>query len=345
VTFNSAHSKLVLLLVLSATFGCAAGGGRVTRIADGVEYEGRSVSAEAYAEYSRGALLEASGDDANALSAYQAARAEDPDSPEILARIGGVSCRLARVRGDAHAVLSDESFDRAVEVDPSSARAWIELARCAARRGDAKKAEAAALNAARFDATAPETALLVIELAAFAGDTARARIWLDELVVRFPKFRRGWQALREFGLEHGDVARRLRAERALRELDGARAVPPNLENALSRDELERARSEAKRLGLRPSELALYAVHRGAITLARAQAELVLAADPDNADAWIARLAASDLSSDPRARFETLERSPENPSSVSKLGGQLLAELLERLIGPEARAAWEAAFER
>jgi hypothetical protein len=73
--------------------------------------------------------------------------------------------------------------------------------------------------------------------------------------------------------------------------------------------------------------------------------LVLGADPDDADAWLSSLMAADLRGD-RSEFARLLREcPASPSALSPHAAHLHAELLERLIGPEARAAWLAAQPR
>jgi hypothetical protein len=72
---------------------------------------------------------------------------------------------------------------------------------------------------------------------------------------------------------------------------------------------------------------------------------VLGADPDDSDAWVARLVATDLGGDASARLDTLMQTPESPTRLSPLSVRLVADVLERVVGPEARQAWEAAQSR
>jgi len=75
--------------------GCAPGG-QVTRIADGNREDGRYIDASAYSAYTRAALLDAAGDVQGALVAYEAAREADPDSADVMTRIGALHCRADR---------------------------------------------------------------------------------------------------------------------------------------------------------------------------------------------------------------------------------------------------------
>ena len=72
---------------------------------------------------------------------------------------------------------------------------------------------------------------------------------------------------------------------------------------------------------------------------------MLGADPDDGDAWVARVVAADLRRD-RADFESALRDvPASASALSPVASRLYAELLERVVGAEARAAWLAAQPR
>jgi tetratricopeptide (TPR) repeat protein len=340
-------SRWVLLLLTASSSGCGFGAGSVTRIADGREFEARAISAEAYAAYARGALLEAAGDDRGALEAYQAALSEDGDSPEILARMGATQCRLAKSPSDATGKSATHSLRRATEVDPYSSSAWAEAARCKAHRGEAREALSAALRAAHTDPVSVTSAILVAELAEAAGDSNTARVWLDELVARAPTSREAFAVLARFGARHHDLGRELRARAGL----SALGVSPQkdaalqLDRAVERGELPLARAAAIRSRLSPSELSLLLVERGQSAAAGEQARLVLGANPDDSDAWVARVVAADLRRD-RADFENaLRDAPASASGLSPVASRLYAELLERVVGAEARAAWLAAQPR
>jgi hypothetical protein len=92
----------------------------------------------------------------------------------------------------------------------------------------------------------------------------------------------------------------------------------------------------------PGRLAVRAALAGALVIARTQAELVLAADPDDSDAWTAALLSASLEPDPARLAETLARAPEAPTPPSPEGVAALNELLGRIAGPDAAAALRAA---
>jgi tetratricopeptide (TPR) repeat protein len=314
----------------------------VTRVADGLQYDARAVSGDAYAAYARASVLEAAGDDEHALAAYGRAEREDPHSPEIAARVGAVACRLARARDDDLGKRADSSFARALELDPHSATAWIELARCANRRGDSARALEAALRGVDADAGSVRAALLVAELVEQASDFDRARAWLDALVVREPDSRDAWLALAAFAERRADLGRRIRAEQGLSRLGLKAGNRRSLAHALTHGRLEDARSVALELRIGAGELAVRAVQAGRLDAASTQAELVLGANPDDADAWIAAVAAADLQRNLDGLRSALGTAPEQASAPSPAALELLGELLDRMVGPEAKAAWQSA---
>ena len=336
--------KLALAVARVSVFslvGCGASP-TVTRVADGLQYDGRAVSGDAYAAYARASVLEAAGDDQRALVAYDRAEREDPRSPEIAARVGAVACRLARAPDDEHGRRADSSFSRALELDPHSASAWIELAKCASRRGDTARALEAALRGVDADAGSVRAALIVAELVERAGDRARARAWLDALVVREPNSRDAWLALAGFAERTGDLGRRIRAKQGLTELGLKAGARRSLAHVLSHGRLEDARSVALELRVGPGELAVRAVQAGRLDAAHVQAELVLGANPDDADAWVAAVAAANLERKLDGFQKMLGAAPEQPSAPSPAALEVLAEVLNRVVGPEAKAAWQAA---
>lgn len=319
---------------------CAFGPGRVTRVADGVAYEGRYVPAEAYSAYARGAVAEARGDHRGALQAYEEALSEDRDAAEIFVRLGAVLCAVAGSPMDRHAREARSRLALAVRLQPELSSAWFETARCQARLREPSAALTAALEAARLDPSSARCTLLVVELAERTGDLERARLWLDAWVVRTPPSREAWLAMRDFAVRQRDGARRHRAEQAL-----SKAAPTTgeaaLERALHASDLVTARSAATQLRIPASELALRAVALGALEAASQQAELVMSADPDDADAWVAALAVADLRRDRVAFTTTLQRAPLTPSPLGSLALELLDELIRRKAGHEAAAERDA----
>lgn len=275
--------------------GCAEGSGSITRMADGVRYEGRFVNPEAYAAYLLGVEHEARGEYKDALSAYLEAHAEDPDSPEIWARIGAVQCVGATPdRGQSAARTA---FQRGLRNDPDYYGNYLERARCAER--------AHALKAALEDATAAvarrpddESAnLLVARLLQGLGRADDARAWLQ-----------GFQTYR---------APSAALERALEATRRARvSVSPSKPN-----------------GENGAHSAAFAELRGGRAEgARKQAQRELDADPTNSDAWIAALVACDALQDSQCFEDALARlrSPSLAPSQEALG--YLRDLVDRRTG-------------
>ncbi len=323
--------------------GCSFTRGTVTRIESGIEREGHAISAEAYATYARGVELEARGDRNGAILAFESAAREDPESAEILARLGALYCARSESAGDHAQDLAEQRFKGALELDAYSSHTWAAIARCSAHRARAHEALQAARQAANYDPTSVELSLLVVEYAEALGDLPTARRWLDGILASAPGSREALQALKAFGVRHAEPARQLRAQRELDAL-GAGDAKLALERALDQDDLERARSARERLRMAPSELAIQALGRGALSVAHAEAALAWAADPSDADAWVVALVVADLTRN-RAEFEALLLSPPTPAAVPKPATlAVFRDLLGRTLGAEARAAWVGASE-
>jgi tetratricopeptide (TPR) repeat protein len=297
--------KLALLACFSwlTCVGCAEGSGGITRMADGVRYEGRFVNPEAYAAYLLGVEREARGEYKNALSSYLEAHAEDPDSPEIWARIGAVQCAASTPeRGPKAAQVA---FERGLRNDPDYFGNYLERARCAER--------ARAFNVALSDATAAvarrpddESAnLMVARLLQALGRSAEARAWLE--------------GLQTYRTPSAAAARALEATRGPAGL--AAAAAPNSASAPSAPTSNAARSAA-----------FVELQSGRAERARKQAQLELDADPTNSDAWIAALVACDALRDTQC-FESALTSLRTPSlAPSQQALDYLRELLDRRTG-------------
>jgi tetratricopeptide (TPR) repeat protein len=295
------RSLLTKALTLAPLFscwvcaGCAVGSGSVTRMADGVRYEGRFINAEAYAAYLQGVEQEARGKLEEALGAYLEAHAEDPDSPEIWARIGAVRCFASEP--EAGPAAARAAFERGLKIDPSYHNNYFERARCAERARDFASAlrDASAAVACRPE---DEPANLLVARALHAlGQHAEARAWLE--------------AYRSYHPATGATERALESARGLPANQAAThgtASSPARSGAF--DELRSGRTER----------------------ARKQAQIELEADPSNADAWIATLVACDALHD-EACFDAAINRLQTPSlspSVTALG--YLRELLSRRAG-------------
>lgn len=267
-------------------------------MADGVRYEGRFINPEAYAAYLLGVEREARGNLSEALRAYLEAHTEDPDSPEIWARIGAVRCFSSEPKAGPAAARG--AFERGLRVDPSYAGNYLERARCAERARDFPGAlrDARAAVARRPE---DETAnLLVARMLQAVGQPAEARAWLE--------------AYRSF------YAATSATERALESARGPGA---------------RSAAATRERGTAPSSAhsdAFVELRSGRTELARRQAQLELDADPTNTDAWIATLVACDALRDDPCFESTLGRlqTPSLPPSGTALG--YLRELLARRTG-------------
>ena len=280
---------------LAALLACAEGSSGVTRMADGVRYQGRFVNPEAYAAYLLGVEREARGDYKGALSAYQEAHAEDPDSPEVWARIGAIRCALSPA--EAGPAAGRSAFERGLEIDPEYFGNYFERARCAERAHDLDAALSDA-NAAVQSRPQDEPAnLLVARLLQAQGHSAEARAWLE-------------------GFQSYQAA----SPGLMRALDVARHA---------------ATSNARRPSNAKLETPFDALRVGSVERARQQAQTELDADPSNSDAWIAALVACDELRDDACFEQVLGslRSPSLTPSATALA--YLRELLLRRTGASA----------
>ncbi len=286
--------RFLTLLSLCSLVACAESSGSVTRMADGVRYEGRFVNPEAYAAYLLGVEREARGEYKNALSAYLEAHAEDPDSPEIWARIGALRCVSSPAPGGPAAAYP--SFEHGIESDPEYFGNYLERARCAERGRDLAGALSDASAAVARRPQDEPANLLVARLLLALGRGAEARAWLEA----FQTYQAASPSL-------------------TRALDSAR-------NA--------TRGAAVRSPSAPNASAFEALRAGSAERARQQAQTELDADPSNSDAWIAALVACDALRDEVCFERALVslKSPSLAPSATALG--YLRELLARRVGAQ-----------
>jgi tetratricopeptide (TPR) repeat protein len=287
-----------LALGLALCVGCGVGSSGVTRIADGVRYQGRFVNAEAYAAYLLGVEREAQSEFNEALAAYLEAHAEDPDSPEIWARIGAVRCFASAPEKGPGAARA--AFERGLRTDPTYYGNYFERARCAERARDYPSALRDATAAVTHRPEDEPANLLVARILQALGKNAEARAWLE--------------AFRSFH------AATIAADRAL---DSARR--PGSIRAPEAPKSDAAMSTAR-------SGAFAELGSGRNERARQRAQLELDADPSNSDAWIATLVACDALHD-EVCFEAAIGQLQTPSlapSSTALG--YLRELLARRAG-------------
>lgn len=285
-------------LVICWSVACAGGSNGVTRMADGVRYEGRFIAPEAYAAYLLGVEYEARGNFKEALRAYSEAQTEDPDSSEIWARIGAVRCLSSPPSAGPAAARA--AFERGLQQDPAYYANYLERARCAERAADLASALRDATAAVARRPQHEPANLLVARLLSASGQRAEARAWLE--------------AYRSYYSASSESANALETARALGSRSTAAALGTVPESSV------------------PRSGAFAELRSGQTERARQQARSELEADPTNADAWIATLVACDALHDDACFESTLGRlqAPSLSPSGTALG--YLRELLARRAG-------------
>jgi Tfp pilus assembly protein PilF len=342
-------------VAFAAVFAIALGGcgeSGVVRVVDERPQEGRFISEAAYALFARGAEAEMAGDLGAARRMFELAAGEDPHSPEIWTRLGALLCREEPTKAAA-------AFARAQATDASFGPLYRERARCLVAGGEAPAAIADAERALALDPDDLDTALVRAEALALAGRVDEARRALRAAAVRRPAFVEPWAALLSLARRTGDTALAREAALHVASLSPGTSVarwgtPPNprspallaelaplsdLDAALGAGDLAGAQRLALELRMPGAEVALRAAALGLASLAREQAALLLGADPRDASARIALVAAADLQGDMPALAAALRAIPQRSTAPSRLARLLLAEVLHRRAGDEAARAW------
>jgi Tfp pilus assembly protein PilF len=348
----SLRALLVLALGLVSLGGCASGE-RVTRVAGGFRDEGRYIDTESYSVFTSAVIAEASGRFADARFLYRQALDSDGESPEIQTRIGAVSCQLALRGARTELEAAERAFEEALELDETFAPAYYERAVCARGRAKRDRALQDALRAVKFDSSPVAYTRLVSELLFEARRPREAWAWLDALAARSPDSAEVWSVYRSAAEREQDAVRLRRAVSNQARLGAPEPRPEAadteaIDALLLLGDLPAARIAAKARHWRSSELAIRAVEIGALEAGYEQAMLVLRADPGDADAWIAALAAAEEQRRPE-RFEAALRALDTrPLPPTARAVELLEALLARRAGADAaaalRAAWNAGAE-
>lgn len=300
----------------------------VTRVADGEVEDGREIDTEAYASYFRAATLEATGDRKQALDELERALDSDPGSPEILTRIGELTCeanpRLPLVSAAVPPKSAERAlylFSRALDANPRFAPAWLGRAVCLESQGRRREALAMATRAAALDPLRPESTRVMARLLIALERREEAARWLSAYRMLVP-------APLDPELPTGDSGAGTARENASRALD----------RAFSARDLVAARAAALELGISRSGLALAAA-TAAPELALEQGLTILAADPSDSDALIAALFAADRLGDSRHFEEALRLFAGDPLPASPRAKELFAEVLARHAGAVGLDAW------
>jgi tetratricopeptide (TPR) repeat protein len=340
--------RLTLAAAALALAGCAQP--TVVRMVDGQPVAGRFIEERAYALYAYAAEAEAHGDHARAAKGYAMAAEVDAESPEIWTRLGAVRCKIAP---DA----APQAFERAEMIDASYAPLHRERARCLLARGHTEEAIAEAERAVAEDPDDVEASEVRAMALAQAGRIDEGILVMRGVVARRPRATGAWLVLAALSKVKGDEAMARQAAARVAALDplelpwAQKRFPefgplPVLDAALRADDLTAARRLAGKAKQGYADLAARAAALGRAATARAQAELVLGADPADATARVALATAADLAGDPAALAAALRDLPSRSVPLTPLARLLLGELLARRVGDAAARAflgdgWEA----
>ncbi|HEX3777105.1 MAG TPA: hypothetical protein VHV51_21680 [Polyangiaceae bacterium] len=290
--------------VLLCGVACTEGSNSVTRMADGVRYEGRFIDPEAYAAYAIGVIHETRGEYEKAVVWYAAARAEDTESPEIWARIGAAECFGSDAERGPR--VAAKAFSNGIQLDDGYYGNYFERARCEERAREFDQALRDATAAVARRPSDEPANLLVSRLLQAEGRSVDARAWLEA----FHSFRETSPAMN-------------RALEAAREPASATPSAP----------------EASAVDRSPARTQAFAeLHAGKFEAARTRAQTDLGADPTNADAWVAALVACDALRD-EVCFDSLLGQLGTPSlAPTPTALAYLSELLSRRTGARFSAA-------
>ena len=245
VSSKLAPVRPLLLLPFVLAIGCGTGGMEVVRVHNGRQHPGRFVSSTAYAASLEASLAEQRGDWPRAIEHLERARREDPDGPELAARLGLALCHA----GDAKAGLAH--IEQALSDDPALERGYTARARCRLlhEKSDAAidRARADLIRALSIDPDALDPALLLVELDLTSNNLARARVRAEETAVLHPKSARALRAVAEVAARQGDAERAMSAALSAAALDEATGA---IAKSVAADVVDRSGVAAYALALR-----------------------------------------------------------------------------------------------
>ena len=339
------HRIVALAAVAGLASACVRPG--VQRAARGEVFEGRAIAASAYASYAAGAIDEATGNLAEAERRFREAIASDDAGPEPRTRLGAVLCSKGSIAAGLDAI------DEALAIDPASASAWLERARCSLREPAPARALNEAERALGIDPRSVEASLVQAEALVALDRRVAAVSSLVARVLAGPSDPRVLERLAQ--LDDGsrpDLAPfvRSRSERqsglpddlvtdtrrpSTRAAQRTEPSPGALDRALEEGDRAAARVLARRLGLDVTALALRALASGHAELALAEIDLALAADPSRLDAFAARIVAlaalGQLEALARGPFPASEAHAIDSASLT-MARRELASVLTRWVG-------------
>lgn len=302
-------------------------GGRIVRH--------RLISVEAYAAYARGAVAEGDGDLQLAFKEYAEASESDATGVQPWTRKGAVACRLALFKE------ADAAFARAESNDASFPLLWVERARCAMDRDRLDEADVMSARALDAEPDDDDASLVRAEVLTRRGHREEAVTLLLGLALR-RESARALEALLHAAIAASDDDARRFAERRLARLRADVEGPETtvlvrVDHLIGREDEAGAALLGRRIGLNRSDIAVRAAALGRFEFARSIAEPILLADPRDADAAIAALAAAE-SLDRAALGRILDAlAGRRMRAPSRLATLLLAELARREGGVDAGA--------
>lgn len=333
------------LIPLALLSGC--GHEQVVRVMDGDTVVGRFIDERAYDSYLRGAILEHEGRLEEAEAAYQVAHDIDLDGAAPLVRLAAVRC----ARGDAGALKrAEEAFEAAEQVERRYAPLYTERARCWMLRSQPQKAQADARTAMSLDPKDEDTTVVLARSLESLGKLPEAVDLLVGFVVWRPQAPMVWSELDAISRKSPSAVEpwlgRIRTRNAEPKSVPHVATPEALariDQAIASGDVATAREEALRARLGASAIALRAAALGQWTVSIDEAVVILSADPEDADARVALFSQPDLEQ-ARGRlgewaWERIVARTAAPPRPSPFGALLLANALQRRLGPDAAQAF------
>ena len=186
--------------LLCAASGCGTFGYEVVRVHGGRAKSERFVSDEAYSASLEAAIAEEKGDWGTAVEALRKARDEDPDAPDLQARLGLALCHVGKLEA-AHA-----AFEDALRSGDQAERVFTARASCYLLSGNVVGARHDLVRAIAIDPEALEPSLMLVELDLREGRLAQARARVEEATLTNPTAGRAFRLLAEVLVRQGEVA-------------------------------------------------------------------------------------------------------------------------------------------
>jgi Tfp pilus assembly protein PilF len=320
---------IVFLSFFLGTNGCSIlGSYEVVRKVHGREVVGPAIGMAAYEAYLRGAIAEAQKAFPQAEQSYKRAFQEHP-SAEILVRIAAVQCQQG-------SPSTPSTFHRAEVEEPTYSLVYYEQAVCLDKQNKTKEAKVKLVQALSLEPDNVKYALFFVDLLEKLNQLPEADQWLLNLEVLYPNSKAVHEKLVRHARTYKQVGRLLRLQLAGIHPQTKESYPLQaVDDALLRSDLEQARSLAIKAHLNSGTLALRAAALGAYQPALEQADLVLAADPNNTDARVALLVSADVLAHLAGIQQGTTFRFAKPEPLSPMAGLLLSEMLLRKVGPTA----------